>query len=160
MFLGLIVPVFFVYPLKNIKNKYMIRGTPIRGHQDILNRENFPEDRFINARMSPVKSLLVEGVTLHSQLHDFDISLLPGYNCMNNNTYPMIIKLIEGSLDGMDHWQSLFDKNITSSEDSPSTIPTMAFISLKVAQEYGTQLDKKNWNIYVNMLHIPTPDSQ
>ena len=62
---------------------------------------------------------------------------------MNNNTYPMIIKLIEGSLDGMDHLQSLFDKNTTSSEDASSPIPTMVSIALKVAQEDGKKLDQK-----------------
>ena len=43
----------------------------------------------------------------------------------------------------MDHWQSLFDKNTTSSEEASSPIPTMVSIVLKVAQEDGTKLDKK-----------------
>ena len=53
--------------------------------------------------MTSEKSLLVEGGTLHSQSHNFDDPSPPGYNCMNKNTYPMMIKLIESSLDGMDH---------------------------------------------------------
>ena len=52
--------------------------------------------------MTSEESLLVEGGTLHSQSPNFDDSSLPGYDCMNNNTYPMMIKLIEGALDGMD----------------------------------------------------------
>jgi len=89
------------------------------------------------------KSLLVEGGTLHSQSPNFDDSSLPGYDCMNNNTYPMMIKLIEGALDGMDRWQSLFDTNTASSEDALNPIPTMASIAVKVATEDGTKLDQK-----------------
>ena len=145
MFLKLIVLFFFsLYPLKSIENELDdLRYADERGHEEILNREDFPEDHFINARVTSGKSLFVEGGTLHSQSGDFDDSSLPGYNCMNHNTYPMMIKLIEESLEGMDHWQSLFDKNTTSNEEATSPIPTMASIALKVAREDGTKLDEK-----------------
>jgi len=115
LYFSFIVCPFFPYTLKSIENEIDdLKYTDERGHQEILNREDYPEDHFIDARMTSEKSLLVEGGTLHSQSHNFDDSSLPGYNCMNKNTYPMMIKLIEGSLDGMDRWQSLFDTNTTS----------------------------------------------
>ena len=60
---------------------------------------------------------------------------------MNKNTYPMMIKVIEGSLDGMDHWQLLLNKNTTSSEDALTHIPTTASIAVEVAREDGTKLE-------------------
>lgn len=81
-----------------------------RGHEEILNREQFQEIHFIDARMTSGKSLLVDSGTLHRQSYGFDDSSLQGDTCMKNNSYEMMIRLIEGSLHGMDHWQSLFDK--------------------------------------------------
>ena len=70
---------FSLYPLKSIENELDdLRYADERGHEEILNREDFPEDHFINARVTSEKSLLVEGGTLHSQSSDFDDSLLLG----------------------------------------------------------------------------------
>ena len=52
-----------------------------------------------------------------------------------------MIKLVEGSLNGMDHWQSLFNKDTMPNADDLSEIPTMAYIAAKVAREDGTKLD-------------------
>ena len=93
--------------------------------------------------MTSEDSLLVEGSTLYSQSNGLDNSQFPGYNCMNSNTYPMMIRLIEGSLDGINHVQSLYNKNTTTNEDALNPIPTIASIAVKVAQEEGTKLDQK-----------------
>ena len=130
--------------LKRIENKIDdLKYTDERGHQEILNREEFSEDHFINVRITPNQSLLSEGGALYGQAHDFDDSSLPGGACMNKNTYPMMIGLIEGSMEGMDHWQSLFDKNPSSNQDASGPIPTMTYIAAKVAREEGTKLDIK-----------------
>lgn len=114
-----------------------------RGHQEILNRENFSENHIINARLPSKDSLLVESSTLHGQSNGLEYSPLPGYDCMNSNTYPMMIRLIEGSLDGIDNLQSLYNKNTTSNEDALNPIPSIASIAMKAAQEEGTKLDQK-----------------
>ena len=93
--------------------------------------------------MTPNECLIDRSDIKNYQSHGFDTSSLPGDTCMNQNTYPMMIKLIEGSLDGMDNWQSLFDKNKSSNEDTLSPIPTMTSIAVKVALEDGTKLDSK-----------------
>ena len=62
-----------------------------------------------------------------------------------------MIKLIEGSLDGMDHWQLIFDKNTTPNGGDVSPIPTMASIAVKVVQEDGTKLDQNQIVTYESM---------
>ena len=129
--------------LKRIENEIDdLKYTDERGHQEILNREEFSENHFINARMTPNQSLLSQGGAL-GQAQDSDDSLLQGDACMNNNSYPMMIRLIDDSMEGLDHWQSLFDKNPSSNLDDSGPIPTMASIAAKVAREEGTKLDIK-----------------
>ena len=81
-----------------------LRFTDERGHKEILNRLDYPEERVINARMSPGKVLLLDGGTLYGQSHGFDNISVPGDIHVKKNTYSLKIKLTEGSLTGIDHW--------------------------------------------------------
>ena len=93
--------------------------------------------------MTAGESLFVERSTLQIQSNDFNNSPLPDYNGMNSSTYPMMIRLIEGSLDGIDNLQSLYNKNTTSNDDDLNPIPTIASVAVKALQEEGTKLDEK-----------------
>ena len=104
---------------------------------------DYPEENFINARMSPGKLLLIDCGTLHGQSHGFDNISVPGDICMKKTTYSMMINLIEGSLTEIDHWHSVFSKGAQTYDDDSSEIPTMASIAAKVAREDGTKLDLK-----------------
>jgi hypothetical protein len=53
-----------------------------RVHQENLNRVDYSQDYFINARMTSEKVLLIEGGTLYSQSNGFDNTSLPGDTCM------------------------------------------------------------------------------
>ena len=119
-----------------------------RGHQEILNREVFSDENCINARVISDKPLLVEEGTTNDPSHGFDESSLPSASFTNNNTYPMMIKLIEGSLDGLHHWKSQFDYEPTPDDDISSPIPTIASIATKASREDGTELDMKQLITY------------
>ena len=101
--------------------------------------------------MSPGKSLLVDGGTLYGQSHGFDDTSVPGNICTKKSTYSIMIKLIEGSLTEVDHWNSMFNKDAQTYDSDSSEISSMTSIAAKVAKEDDTKLDLKQGITYESL---------
>ena len=115
-----------------------------RDHQEILKREHFPEGHYINARMNRDNSLFdLDNFDSCSSEKLFNNNPLQSTQVVNENTYSMMIKLIEGSLNDVDLWRSAFDKNRPIEPMGQNSIPTIASIATKAALEDGIHLDEK-----------------
>ncbi len=121
--------------------------TEERGHGEILNRSNFPDENFINARMIPDKSIFFEQNTNPVLQNDFNDLELQRAGFINKKSYPMMIKLIDGSLNGVQHWNPAHNNNRASSGNDLQ-FPTIASVANEAAEEDGTPLDSKQLIAY------------
>ena len=113
-----------------------------RGHDEILERNFFPDENFINARIMPEKSMFIEESNTKRSSNDFNDSSLHHIAFTTNKNYSMMIKLIDGSLNGIGNWIAQYDDS-TYNHDGVSSIPTIASIANRIAKEKGEILDSK-----------------
>ena len=108
------------------------------GHIEILKRFDFPEDHHIDARLLSNESLL----TRHTDFTPSSISgiSLPDIVQTDEKTYPMMIKIIQGSIQGVSRWKELCQFMSHDQVKKPK-FPTMASILANAFQEDNTELD-------------------
>ena len=70
------------------------------GHNEILKKSDFPEDHHIDARMSSNESLLTRHCIF--TLTSTNRSPSPDVTPLPTKTYPMMIKMIQGSIQDVD----------------------------------------------------------
>ena len=110
------------------------------GHNEILKRSDFPEGHHIDARLSSNESLF----TWHTDFTPISISgsPLPDVVQAEEKTYPMMIKMIQSSIHGVDKWKELCQSKSNDQVKKPK-FPTMASILANAFQEDKTELDRK-----------------
>ena len=108
------------------------------GHNEFLKRSDFPEDHHIDARLLSNESLL----TRHTDLTPTSISgiLSPDIMQTDEKTYLMMIKIIQGCIQGVSRWKELYQFMSHDQVKKPK-FPTMASILANAFQEDKTELD-------------------
>ena len=75
------------------------------GHNEILKKSDFPEDHHIDARMTSNESLLAKHC--HFTLSSTNKSSSPDITPSPAKTYPMMIKMIQGSIQDVNKWKKI-----------------------------------------------------
>ena len=111
----------------------------------------FRDKHFVDARFSSSETLFHNEIETN-QASDKGTTTLPERNPSSHKSdYPMMLKFIQDSIQGIDHWTLLFDDSVASDDDCSghhSKLPTMASILKKAFRTHGTKLDPKQLITY------------
>ena len=132
------------YDVKDID----IRYDELRTHDEISRRAVFSDGHLINARMSSKDSLLVNqfdtDVMLSGDSPQFERHVSP----VHDNTFPMLLKLIHGSVIDSGIPDRNVDNDNISADSDFGLFPTMSGVAEKAAKESGNRLDGKQMIVY------------
>ena len=108
----------------------------------------FSDEHLIKARMSSGNSLFVNpfdtDVMLSGDSPHFEAHVSP----VHDNTFPMLLKLIHGSVIDSGIPDNNFDNDNISANSDSSLFPTMSGVAEKAAKESGNRLDRKQMIVY------------
>ena len=129
-------------------NDIDIRYDELRTHDEISRRAMFSDEHLIKARMSSENSLFVNpfdtDVMLSGDSPHFEGHVSP----VHDNTFPMLLKLIHGSVIDSGIPDNNFDNDNISANSDSSLFPTMSGVAEKAAKESGNRLDRKQMIVY------------
>ena len=110
------------------------------GHNEILKKSDFPAGHHIDARMSSNESLF----TRHTDFRPISTggNMSPDLMPAEHRTYPMMIKMIQGSIQNVDKWKQFYRSESIDHVKKPE-FPTMASILADAFTENKTELDRK-----------------
>ena len=129
-------------------NDIDIRYDELRTHDEISRRAMFSDEHLIKARMSSENSLFVDpfdtDVMLSGDSPHFEGHVSP----VHDNTFPMLLKLIHGSVIDSGILDTNFDNDNISANSDFGLFPTLSGVAEKAATESGNRLDQKQMIVY------------
>ena len=123
-----------------------IRYSDDHGQDEILNRSVIPDDYHIDARITSHPSLFDQS-RQNGVLSQHD-NTLPNVSKVNQPDYTMMIKYIQESMQGLQHWKALFANDKAIHLNESCSIPTMSSIVIQAMQDDETKLDEKQLVTY------------